>query len=125
MTAQGGAGLGTPRTFRTQYTAAKADVVFLYASSNQIIQVTQASATLSNATSVDVAVLLGFGTTATPTGYGVVLSHPGLAAGSGVVLGNGSGLIGQGAVGQSLLITSDVPTDGALDVSVTFYVIEN
>ena len=53
------------------------------------------------------------------------MSHPGIAAGSGVVEGNGSGILGVGADGEDLRITSEVPTTGSLRVVVSYYTVES
>ena len=74
---------------------------------------------------MDVSVLIGFAAATTPTGTGVVLSHPGIAAGSGVVEGSGAGMLGVGADGEDLRITSEVPTTGSIDVVVSYYTIES
>lgn len=113
------------KTLRVNYTDAQSDTAIVVGINGAIITVTRASALLANSTSVDVAVIVGFGATATPTGAGVFLTHPGLAAGSGVVEGNGSGIIGRGTKGQGIFITSDVPTDGSLSVDLTYYVTAN
>lgn len=78
----------------------------------------------------DISVRIGFGTanvpTASATGVnGVVLSHPGLAAGSGVVRGNGSAVIGIGADGEELRLTCDDPAGGALTVTLSYFTIES
>lgn len=109
-------------TFRANYTAAQVDTDILGAiASGTRLVVLRCSALLAHATTVDVAVRIGFGATNTPTGAGVVLAHPGIAPGSGVVEGSAAGVLGRGASGQELRITSGVPTTGSLDVVVTYY----
>ena len=67
----------------------------------------------------------GFGATTTPTTTGVILSHPGIAKGGGVVEGDGSGILGVGADGEDLRMTSEVPTTGSIDVVVSYHTIES
>lgn len=87
---------------------------------------------VDHATTVDVGVRIGFGTASVPAEpadgagvNGVVLSHPGIAAGSGVVIGDGSGIIGIGADGEELRITNEVPTTGSIKVIIKYYAIES
>jgi len=75
----------------------------------------------------DPQVRIGFGAASVPaeptTGnsvVGVVLSHPGIAAGSGVIRGSGSGVLAVGAAGEELRITCASPT-GQLTVIVTYW----
>ena len=96
------------------------------------IVVTMISAYVDNATTVDVGVRVGFATSTLPTlptdgntADDIVLSHPGIAAGSGVVVGNGAGIIGVGADDEDLRVTSEVPTTGSLRVIVSFFTIES
>lgn len=77
-----------------------------------------------------VAVKLGFGATTIPadstTGAnGVLLDHPGIAAGSGVTLGNGGGILGIGGDGEELRLTCEDPTGGNLAVTFSYYTIES
>jgi len=104
---------------------ANTDAVVVAGLPRQKIVVTRASFLVDNGCSVDVGFRLGFGATTTPTTTGVVVSHPGVAAGSGVVEGNGGGILGVGEDGQSLFITSEVPTGGSSRVVVTYYLIES
>lgn len=112
-------------THRANYTAAQTDTAVVAVGSGNKIVVTRCSVLVDNACSVDVQARVGFGATTTPTGDDVVLSHPGIAAGSGVVEGNGSGMLGVGGDGEDLRITSEVPTGGSLDVVVSYFVIES
>lgn len=110
-------------TRRDNYTAAQTNAAIVTIGAGNKIVVTRQSAMCDNANSVDVQVRIGFAAATTPTGAGVVLSHPGIAAGSGVVEGNGSGILGVGADGEDLRITSEVPTGGSLDIVTTYYVV--
>lgn len=89
------------------------------------IAVKSVSFTCDNANSVDVAVRIGLGSASVPAygSNGIVLGHPGVAAGSGVVeTGTGSdGIIAIGAAGDDLRITNEVPTGGSCITRVTYY----
>ncbi|NIO41030.1 MAG: hypothetical protein GTO41_13170 [Burkholderiales bacterium] len=86
---------------------------------------------MDNATSVDVGVRLGFGaTTLTAEGASgadavtsIVMSHPGIAAGSGMVIGDGSGIIAIGGDGEELRITNEAPTSGKLRITGAYYTV--
>jgi hypothetical protein len=113
-----------------EFTSAQTDTALATIGAGNKIIVTQASATVSNATTVNVGVRIGFATAslsaASSSGItGIVLSHPKLAPGSGIVEGNGAGMIGVGADNEDLRITSEAPTTGALRVIVRFFTIES
>jgi len=110
-------------TVRANYTAAQTNAAVVAVSAGAKIVVTRCSALLDNACSVDVQVRIGFAAATTPTTTGVLLSHPGVAAGSGVVEGNGAGILGIGADDEDVRITSEVPTGGSLDVVVSYYTV--
>lgn len=112
-------------TIRLNSTAANTDQAIVTVSAGTKIVVTRVSVTADNANTVDVAVRIGFGAVNTPTTTGVILSHPGIAPGSGVVEGTGSGILGVGADDEDLRITSEVPTTGSIDTVVSYYTIES
>lgn len=114
------AGHPNVQTVRANYTAAQTNAAIVSTAAGRLV-VTRCSVMVDKACSVDVGVLIGFGASTTPTTTGVILAHPGLAAGSGLAEGNGSGKIGQGAAGDDIRITSEVPTGGSIDVVVTYY----
>lgn len=113
------------KSVRTNYTAAQTDQTVVTIDATDKIIVTECTVTADNNNSVDVLVRLGFGASATPTGDGVFLSHPGIAAGSSVVEGNGAGILGVGGLGEDIFITSQVPTSGSIDVVITYYSVTN
>lgn len=113
------------QTLRAHYTAAQTDTAIVTVSSGTKIVVTRCTITTDHATSIDVFAIIGFGATTTPTTSGVVLSHPGIAPGSGVREGSGSGILGIGGDGEDLRITCEAPTDGSIDVVVSYYTIES
>jgi hypothetical protein len=112
-------------TLRANYTAAQTDTAIVTIAGGLKIVVTRLSVTADNANTVDVQVRIGFAAATTPTTTGVLLSHPGIARGSGVVEGNGAGMLGVGADGEDLRITSEVPTGGSIDVVVSYFTIES
>jgi hypothetical protein len=123
---------GHPNIIRREYmtTAAQTNdpVIDSIAAGSQII-ITAISVMVSAATSVTPQVRIGFGTTNPPTeptsGNTVddmLISHPGIAAGSGVVEGNGSAAIAVGGDGNELRIANDVPTGGQITVMVSYYI---
>ena len=80
----------------------------------------------------DTGVRIGFGTSTLPAeatsgdpGVSkIILSHPGIAAGSGIVKGTGAGIIGIGANDEELRITNEDP-GGKITVVITSYFIES
>lgn len=112
-------------TFEAAYTAAQTDTAIVSVSSGTKIVVTEIEALCDHANTVDVGVRVGFGTANTPTTTGVVLTHPGIAPGSGVVRGSGAGILGIGGDGEDLRITCEVPTTGSIRIIVSYYTIES
>ena len=125
---------GHPNIVTTEYLATTAqtdDAIVTVGAGNKIV-VTEIDATTDNATTVDVGVRVGFGATIVPAlpadgaaVAGVVLSHAGIPPGSGMMRGDGSGILGVGADNEDLRITNEVPTSGALRVTVSYYTIES
>lgn len=96
------------------------------------VVVTAMAVTVDSATTATggVAVKVGFGATTIPadstTGAdGILLDHDGIAAGSGVVIGNGSGILGIGADGEELRLTCEDPVGGSLVVTFSYFTIES
>lgn len=110
-------------TVEAAYTAAQTDTAIVSAASGEKIVVTSILVTCDNANTADVGLRVGFGAANTPTTTGVVMTHPGIPAGSGVGRGDGSGILGVGADAEDLRITSEAPTTGSLRVLVTYYVV--
>lgn len=73
-----------------------------------------------NATSVDVQCLLEFDAATDVR----IVEHPGIAPGSGFVLGNGAHALAIGGDGEDLLVTTTVATNGSVCVHVVGYLIE-
>jgi len=108
------------------FTALQTDALLVTASASQKIVVTAIEAVCHNANTLNVGVRIGLATATLAavagTGVtGIVLSHPGIAPGSGVARGTGAGILAVGAVDEDLRITSEVPTGGSLRVVVTYY----
>lgn len=107
-------------TTRANYSAAQTDTAIITASGAQRIVVKKVSVMADKANSVDVAARIGFGAANTPTGDGTLLSHPGIAAGSGAVEYEGESGVGAQTLGDDLRITSEVATGGSIDVIVVY-----
>jgi len=106
---------------------AQTDTALVTVSAGTAIVVTKISVMLDAATTATggVACRIGFGTANTPAldAAGLVMSHSGIAAGSGVVEGNGGAIIGAGASNEDLRVTCEDPTGGNLDIIVTYFTI--
>lgn len=77
-----------------------------------------------------VACKIGFGASTIPAdstsgANGVLLDHEGIAAGSGVVIGNGGGILGVGADGEELRLTCEDPAGGFICVTFSYFTIES
>lgn len=110
-------------TTRVNYTTAQTDTAIITATGTQRIQVFGIVVTTDGDGTSNPGVLIGFGAAATPTGAGVIVDHRGINPGSGIVYGNGAGVIGEGAAAEDLRITSDVPTGGSISVVVSYKVL--
>jgi hypothetical protein len=110
-------------TLEAAYTSAQTNTAIVTVSSGTLIVVTQLQVTVDQANTVGVGFRVGFGASTTPTTTGVVASHPGLVPGSGLSRGDGAGILGAGADGEDLRITSDVATGGSLRVVVSYFTI--
>jgi len=108
------------------YTAAQTDTIILTAHSGLKIVVTKVGFYCDNAMGiVDVGVRVGFGSVSTPTTTGVILTHPGVASGSGVIEGGSGAIVGVGGDGEDLRITCEEPTGGSVRVLVNYFTIES
>ena len=111
----------------TDADGAQTDVALVTVSAGTVIVVTKISVMLDAATTATggVACRIGFGTANTPAAdsAGIILAHPGIAPGSGVIEGNGAGIIGIGASNEDLRVTCEDPTGGNLDIVVTYFTI--
>ncbi|MGH2359811.1 MAG: hypothetical protein ACRDGM_04620 [bacterium] len=101
------------------FTTSKDDFALVAVSAGTIIRVSHLHFTCSNANTVNVDMRIGFATTslpATTTGGAakVILSHPGIAPGSGIATSR-PGVV-EGASNEDLMLTMTVPTSGACRV---------
>ena len=108
------------------FTAAATNAPLITVDTSERIVITKCSAMVDNACSVDVGVRVALASAtiaAVASGgvSGVVLSHPGVAAGSGVVEEAGGASIGEGDSGDDVRLTSEVPTGGSLRVIVNYF----
>ena len=111
-------------TYRVNFTSAQTNAALITVGAGTKIVVTKCSATASGANTVGVQVYIGFAAATTPTATGI-LSHPSIVAGSGIVEGNGSGILGVGADGEDLRITTVQATAHSIDVTVTYYTVSS
>ena len=118
----------TSREYMTTGAQTDDPIIDTIASGSQII-ITEIEVLVSAAGSTTPQVRIGFGPTVVPaepttgnTADGIVISHPGIAAGSGVVRGNGSGVVAVGGDANELRITNAVPTGGKITVVVSYYI---
>lgn len=125
---------GHPNLITREYdfgTAAQTDVNLAAAvvAADERIYVTRFEALCDNANTVAVSVRAGFGTASVPTASatgvsGMIASHPGLAAGSGIICGNGAGILAVGAAGEEPRLTSSAATTGNLHVIISYFLID-
>lgn len=109
------------------------DTILAAISSGTKIVLTRVTITIDSATTVAVAVRLGFGTANVPAlpsagadgVEGIVCYHPGLVPGAGMNIGDGSGIIAIGGDGEELRITAGATTSGTGVVAISFYTIES
>lgn len=111
------------KTLRAQYSALQTDTAVVTVAAGNKIVVTSFLITASNANTVNVSAVLGFGTANTPTTTGVLGSHAGIAPGSGFGRGSGAAMVGAGADDEDLRITSSVATGGFIDLTVSYFVL--
>jgi len=127
---------GHPNIISAEYntTGAQTDDDMLGAiGAGTIVVVTGITVAASNANTVNTSVRIGFGTATIPASGAsgatavskVILSHPNIAAGSGIVKGNSGGIVGIGGDGEELRITCSAPTTGSLYVQIDYFTIES
>lgn len=107
-------------------TSSETNTALVTAGSGEKIAVTRVTVLCHNANTQNVGIKVGFGASAVPTPTtggvdGLLLDYPGVAAGGGATIGDGSGIIGVGADGEDLLYTCDEPATGSLTVAVTYF----
>lgn len=104
---------------------AQTDAAIITVSAGTAIVVTCVEITADKANTVDVSARVGFGTANTPAAdaAGLIAFHPGIAAGSGLIKGDGSGIIGIGASNEDLRLTCEDPVTGSVNINVTYHTI--
>lgn len=107
----------------TDADGAQTDTAILTAAANVAIMVTAIEVTADNANTGDVSVRIGFGTANTPAADAdkVIMFHPGIAPGSGLVKGSGAGIIGAGLSNEDLRVTCEDPAGGSISIVVTYF----
>lgn len=120
---------GHPNTVtikHTDITTAVTDAAIVTIAAGLKIVVTRLSVTLDSASTVFPLVRIGFGGTNTPTTTGVLASHGGVPAGGGFTIGDGSGILGVGADGEDLRVTTTGNATGnGLQITVSYFTIES
>lgn len=109
-------------------TTAVTDAALITVGAGTKIVVTGLTVTLDNASTVFPSVRIGFGTANVPTlgNAGIIGAHGGLPAGGGFSRGDGSGIIGIGADGEDLRVTTvGNATGNGIQIVVTYYTIES
>ena len=124
---------GHPNIITAEYlwTTAQTDDAIVTVGSGVKIVVTQLQVTIDEATTVGVGFRLGFGATTLPSAptdgtavAGYLASHRGLVPGTGLIRGDGSGILGVGADGEDLRITTEATTSGSGSAVISYYTIE-
>lgn len=110
----------------TDADGAQTDTAVVTVATGTKIVVTHYAVTCDAANTVAVQCRMGFGTTTTPAvDTDAFMSHPGIAAGSGVTMGNGGGILAIGADDEDLRLTCEDPVGGNIDIVVGYYTIES
>lgn len=117
--------LTAPRTelerLTAKYTSAQTNAILKTVAAGRRFVVTAVDVFCDNGNTVDVSVLLEFDDTTDVT----IVEHPGVAPGSGFVIGDGSGQIQIGDDGQNVIVTTSVSTGGSVTVHVSGYLIDS
>ncbi len=104
-----------------KYTSAQTNATLKTVAAGKRFVVTAVDVFCDNGNTVDVRVLLEFDDTTDVT----IVEHPGVAPGSGFVIGDGSGQIQIGDDGQNVIVTTSVSTGGSVTVHVSGYLIDS
>lgn len=109
-------------TRRDTFSTAQTDTKLITVAGGTKIVVTRIAFTCDKANTLNILARAGFAATNTPTGAGVLISHPGIDPGGGISQGNGAGILGVGADGDDLILTT--VNAGNIDVVTSYYTIE-
>lgn len=125
---------GHPNLITREYdfgTSAQTDINLAAAvvAADERVYVTRLEVLCDNANTVAVSARVGFGTANVPTASssgvsGMIASHPGIAPGSGIICGNGSGIIAVGGAGEEPRITTSAATSGNTHVVISYFLID-
>lgn len=109
----------------TDADGAQTDAALVTVSAGTAIVVTGVDVMCDGANTADVACRIGFGTANVPSadGNALVLSHPGIKAGSGISKGWGGGIVGIGASNEDLRVTCEDPVSGAVNILVQYFTV--
>lgn len=116
------AGHPNVQTLRITSTQAETNLKLITVGTGNKIMITKISALLGHNSTADASIRIGLAQTNTPTGAGVVLTHPNVAPGSGVIEGSGAGIVGRGDDGDDLIGTWATP-NGTWDILIVYYVV--
>lgn len=113
------------QTISASYIATQTNTAVISVSAGTKIVITSLSIYCDAGGTGPLDIQVGFGTS-TITSTKAIIDHPGLAKGSGVVLGNGAGIVAIGADDEDLRITaSGFGTGDELTICVSYYTIES
>jgi hypothetical protein len=124
--------VGNPelKTANVQVTSAQTDLNILLAAvaGTESIEVVALDVLCSYVNSVNVDVCIGFGSANTPTPgtspvADIIYNRKAIPPGGGDRKGHGGAIIGKGATGAELRMTSSAATSGHLSVTVAYYII--
>lgn len=120
--------LPNPTTVEYLWTTAQTDDAVVTIAGGAVVVVTQIQCTVDQATTVGVAVRIGFGASTIPTAptdgnavAAIIARHAGMVPGSGISRGDGSGIVGIGADGEDLRITTGAATGGGASCVISYY----
>ena len=108
---------------RASYTSAQTDTAIITVGAGNRIAYTNIYVGISADMTVDVLVRIGMGAANTPTTTGVAFTHPKMFAGQDSERGSGAGILGIGADGEDLRITTGTITTGTVDVLVSYMIL--
>lgn len=112
-------------------TGAQTDLALVTVAGGLKIVVTRVSIAADNDNTADINVKVGFGAATLPAdsagagAAGILVHHPGVPAGGGMTVGDGSGILGVGADGEDVRATVEDPTGGSVTISLSFYTVES
>lgn len=108
-------------TRRDTFTLAQTDTKLITVAGGTKIVVVSCTIVVGASATAKPAVRAGFAATTTPTGAGVYISHPGLAAGSGIA----ERTLTPGSDGDDFIFTCTVPTGDSIDVVTKYFTISS